>query len=91
MTDTPHAKRYPETRRMQAAFELAYTAVDFAAASSFIAGSVMFFFEDWQTPGTWMFLLGSILFATKPTMRFLREVHLAAKGDAEDLAQRFDK
>ena len=33
MTETNQTRRYPETRRMQAAFELAYTAVDFAAAT----------------------------------------------------------
>ncbi|WP_323765027.1 YrhK family protein [Marinovum sp.] len=81
----------PETRRIYAAFELAYTAVDFAAASCFIAGSVMFFFDAWQTAGTWMFLIGSILFATKPTMRFVRELRLAAEGYEDDLARRFGK
>lgn len=80
-----------ESRRVYAAFELAYTAVDFAAATCFIIGSVMFFFDDWETAGTWMFLAGSILFATKPTMRFVRELRLAARGDEEDLAERFGK
>lgn len=84
-------QRSAETRRLYAAFELAYTIADFAAATCFIIGSVMFFFDAWQTPGTWMFLIGSILFATKPTMRVVRELRLAAAGDEEDLAERFGK
>ncbi|AKO98317.1 MAG: YrhK family protein [Marinovum algicola] len=80
-----------ESRRIYALFELAYTAVDFSAATCFIIGSVMFFFDAWQTPATWMFLIGSVLFAAKPTLRLVRELRLAAEGDEEDLAERFGK
>lgn len=75
-------------RRVYAAFEMAYTVVDFAAAISFLVGSVMFLFEEWQTPGTWLFIVGSALFALKPTIRLVRELRLAAMGDSEDLAER---
>ncbi len=74
--------------RRYAAYELAYTAVDFLAAGLFIIGSVMFFFEEWQDPGTWCFLIGSICFALKPTIRLVRELRLAEEGDIEDLAGR---
>ncbi len=77
-------------KRVYAMFELAYTIVDFTAASLFIVGSVMFFYDDWQTPGTWMFLVGSICFAAKPTLRLAREVKLAAMGDVDDLAKRVE-
>jgi hypothetical protein len=80
-----------ESRRIYALFELAYTAVDFSAATCFIIGSVMFFFDAWQTPATWMFLIGSVLFGAKPTLRLVRELRLAAEGDEEDLAERFGK
>lgn len=83
-------ERSPRSRQLYAAFELAYTLVDFGAALCFVVGSVMFFSEDWQTPGTWLFLVGSVLFAAKPTLRLVREVKLAALGDAEDLAKRFE-
>ena len=76
------------TRAVWARYEILYTAVDFGAALSFIVGSVMFFFEAWQTPGTWLFLLGSILFAAKPTLRLVREIHLYRLGDVDDLARR---
>ena len=74
-----------------AAFEIAYTIIDFSAALCFIIGSVMFFSEDWQTPGTWLFLIGSILFACKPTLRLVRELRLVALGDVEDVAKKLDQ
>ncbi|HKK97410.1 MAG TPA: YrhK family protein [Marivita sp.] len=84
-----HRRGNDEQRRIYAVFEIIYTLVDFIAALCFIVGSVMFFFEEWQTPGTWLFLIGSICFALKPTLRLVRELKLAAMGDDTDLADRF--
>ena len=84
-----HRQGTERQRQIYAAFEIAYTLVDFVAALCFVVGSVMFFSEDWQTPGTWLFLIGSIFFALKPTLRLVRELKLAAMGDDKDLAQRF--
>ena len=75
-------------REIWAAYEIAYTAVDFGASFSFVAGSILFFYEDLQTAGTWLFLIGSILFAGKPTIRFARELKYAAMGDYRDVAKR---
>ncbi|WP_339768330.1 YrhK family protein [uncultured Pseudosulfitobacter sp.] len=75
--------------RRYAAFEIVYTLIDFAAAGLFLIGSIMFLSEAWQTPGTWLFIAGSVLFATKPTLRLIRELRLAAAGDAKDLGARF--
>lgn len=83
-------QRSEEARDLYARFELVYTFVDFSAAASFVVGSVMFFFEEWQTPGTWLFLLGSILFAAKPTIRMVREIKLYRMGDTEDLEKRYE-
>ena len=58
-------------------YEKVYTLVEFAAAVSFIIGSVLFFNPSQQIPATWFFLIGSILFAVRPTVRVLRENHLA--------------
>jgi uncharacterized membrane protein YgdD (TMEM256/DUF423 family) len=69
-----------------AAFEIAHTLADFGAAIMFIIGSIMFFFDAWQTMGTWLFLIGSILFACKPSLRLARELRLVAMGDVEDYA-----
>jgi len=85
-----HSHGTDRQRHIYAAFEIAYTFVDFIAALCFIVGSVMFFFENWQTFGTWLFLIGSICFALKPTLRLVRELKLAAMGDDTDLAKRFE-
>lgn len=75
--------------RRYAVFEIIYTLIDFAAVNLFLIGSVMFLSEAWQTPGTWLFIAGSVLFATKPTLRLIRELRLAAAGDEKDLGARF--
>ena len=82
----PHAS--PRRQAIFAAYEIAYTLVDLSAALFFIVGSAFFFFSEMQTPALWCFLLGSILFAVKPTLKFAREVHLARIGDTEELAKR---
>ena len=84
-----HRQGTDRQRRIYAAFEIAYTLVDFIAALCFVVGSVMFFSEAWQTPGTWLFLVGSICFALKPTLRLIRELKLAKMGDDTDLAKRY--
>ncbi len=81
-------QRSEASRTLWARYEILYTCVDFGAALAFVVGSVMFFFEAWQTAGTWLFLLGSILFAAKPTLRLVREIHLYRLGDVDDLASR---
>ncbi|RYH11641.1 YrhK family protein [Tropicimonas sp. IMCC6043] len=66
-------------------YEKLYTMIDLSAALCFVVGSVMFFFDAWQIPGTWLFLVGSVFFAARLAVRFLREFHLARlplPGDA---------
>lgn len=87
---TDHRSAGRRQREIYAAYEIAYTAVDFAAALTFVAGSVMFLSEAWTRTGTWFFIFGSVCFALKPTIRLARELRLAAMGDAEDLARRLD-
>ena len=67
-------------KRIHARYEIAYTLVDFLAALTFVIGSVMFFRASWQTAGTWLFLVGSLLFAAKPTLRLLKELALVGEG-----------
>lgn len=57
-------------------YELARTLVEFLAALTFIIGSIFFFYESLLFAGTWLFLIGSILFAVRPTIRLLLELHL---------------
>jgi YrhK-like protein len=81
-------QRSERSRRFYAATELAYTAVDFSAAMAFLVGSILFFWKSLETAAICFFVIGSALFALKPTIRLFREIRLAAMGDTEDLAQR---
>lgn len=74
--------------RTWARFEIAYTTVDFLAALLFLVGSVLFFDEATQRTGTWLFLIGSLFFALKPTLRLARELWFLRKGDEATLARR---
>ncbi len=58
-------------------YEKIYTGLDFLAALSFLVGSVLFYYEALHFSATTFFLVGSALFAAKPTVRLLREIHLA--------------
>ena len=56
-------------------YQVVRTAVDFGAAACFVLGSV-FFFHSTTKAADWLFLIGSILFAVKPTIDVVRSVHL---------------
>lgn len=77
--------RNPRTARLYALYELAYTAVDFTAALLFVAGSVLFFNESTATLATWLFLIGSICFALRPTIHLAREIHYWSIGRVDKL------
>ena len=81
-----NATKSSETQRIYAYYELLHTLIDFFAALSFLIGSIMFFYQAWLVPGTWLFVIGSLLFAAKPTTRIVRELRLLAKGDVADIA-----
>jgi hypothetical protein len=57
-------------------YQVVRTGVDFGAALCFVVGSVLFFSESTTTIATWLFLVGSILFAVKPTIDLIRSIHL---------------
>jgi len=73
-------------RKIYAYTEVAYTAVDFAAALLFVIGSILFFNESTVELGTWLFLVGSILFGLRPTIKLVREIAYLRMGDLEDAA-----
>lgn len=58
-------------------YEKLYTVVDFIASSTFVVGSIFFFYESLTFSGTWLFLIGSVCFGLRPTVKLLREFHLA--------------
>lgn len=78
----------PAARRLYARFEIAHTFVDFSAAACFLTGSVMFFFESWLYPATWLFTIGSVLFAAKLTLKLWREIKLYRMEKITRLADR---
>ena len=57
-------------------YQVVRTAVDFAAAMCFLVGSAFFFFASMTVAADWLFLVGSILFAVKPTIDMIRSIHL---------------
>lgn len=85
----PHVPRSSDAhRRVHAAYEIAHTSVDFAAALLFVIGSILFFWEETTFTATWLFLIGSIFFGLKPTIKLLRELKYWRMGRTDILARR---
>lgn len=82
----PHSSA--EHRRVHALFEIAHTCVDFAAALLFVIGSILFFWEETTYTATWLFLVGSVFFGLKPTIKLLRELKYWRMGRTDVLAKR---
>lgn len=57
-------------------YQVVRTGVDFSAACCFVVGSVFFFYASMSFPADWLFLIGSLLFAVKPTIDMVRSLHL---------------
>lgn len=75
-------------KKIYAYFELAYTVVDVSAAALFVIGSILFFRESTTDLGTWLFLVGSILFGLRPTLKLIREFAYLRVGDYDDITRR---
>ena len=78
--------RSPEHARIYATHEVLRTANDFAAALFFLVGSALFFWEATQALATWLFVLGSLCFMLKPTLRLMRELRYLRAGEVDRLA-----
>ena len=63
--------------RVRATYEWMHLLVDFAAALLFVTGSVLFFYPSRMDAATWCFLIGSVFFAFKPTIRLISKLHQA--------------
>lgn len=81
-------QRNAETRKVYAAYEIAHTAVDFVAAICFLIGSILFLWPVYEIPAVWLFIVGSVFFCLKPTLRLSREIHLWRMGRLDTLAER---
>ncbi|CTQ62993.1 YrhK family protein [Roseibium album] len=67
----------PDHSELVRKYELYRTIVEFLAALTFIVGRVLFFFPVLVYAGTWLVLIGSILFAVRPTIWLMLEPRLA--------------
>ncbi|HPD93144.1 MAG: YrhK family protein [Rhodobacter sp.] len=88
---------HPENRtrssrhaRVWAAYEIAYTFVDFSAAGLFVVGSILFLSPATTYAATWLFIVGSVFFGLKPTIRLIRELKLVSLGEDDQVARRLD-
>ncbi|MCL2582047.1 MAG: YrhK family protein [Streptosporangiales bacterium] len=71
-------------------YQLVRTGVDFGAACCFVVGSICFFYASLDIPAAWLFLIGSILFAVKPSIDMVRSLHLRrlpASEAAEEITE----
>jgi len=57
-------------------YQKARIVVDFGAAACFTTGSLLFFFPSTLPIAARLFLVGSLLFAVKPTIDLIRAFHL---------------
>ena len=62
-------------QRLRDIYALLHLIADFIAGLTFTIGSVLFFWPSTEQPGVWLFLIGSLLFAAKPTLRLLHGLH----------------
>ncbi len=74
-----------ESQRVYAQYTIARTFVDFAAGACFLIGSIMMFWSSLDYASTWLFVIGSVLFAAKPTITLLRELKLYRLGEIRKL------
>lgn len=74
-------------KRIYAMCELAYTVVDVSAAVLFVIGSFLFFSAATMYFGTWLFVVGSVLFGVRPLIKLYREIRYLRLGDFNDAAK----
>ncbi|WP_434619864.1 YrhK family protein [Arthrobacter sp. A5] len=85
--DPSRSQQSPAHARWFATIELIYTVVDFTAAALFIIGSILFFSPSAMSPALWCFLIGSVCFALKPTLRLVRQLHYLKLDKIDKLAE----
>jgi hypothetical protein len=85
--DPSNNQKSPAHAELYATIEIIYTLVDFTAAGLFIIGSVLFFSPTAMTPALWCFLIGSVCFALKPTLRLFRQLRYARLDKIDRLAE----
>lgn len=79
--------RSAEHKRIYAIYELAYTINDVCAAALFVVGSILFFSENTTYAGTWLFLIGSVMFGLRPMIKLMRELKYMRMDDYDDVTK----
>lgn len=57
-------------------YEVASIVNDFMIGAWFLAGSILFFWEETTYDGTWLFVIGSAQLLIRPAIRLARHIHL---------------
>ncbi|WP_039074588.1 MULTISPECIES: YrhK family protein [Bacillus] len=66
-------KRYEQFFKKR--YKILYTVNDFIIGALFLVGSFFFFYEQFKSAGTWLFVIGSLLLLIRPTIRLIHDVH----------------
>jgi hypothetical protein len=82
----PRKEQRQSMDRVHNRYQTVFLLVDFAAALLFVVGSILFFYPERQASATWCFLIGSIFFAFKPTLRLARFLHIRQLANKAELS-----
>ena len=67
----------PQHTKIYQRYQIARVFIDFSAAMCFVGGSVLFLYPNLNLSSGRLFLIGSLLFAVKPTIDLVRSFHLS--------------
>ncbi|SDE08477.1 YrhK family protein [Rhodospira trueperi] len=62
-------------QRLHDLYAFGHLTVDFLAGLTFTVGSVLFFWPRTEVPAIWLFVVGSVLFTAKPSVRLAHMLH----------------
>jgi len=74
-TESPLDTARDRLQRLHDLYAFGHLVVDFLAGLTFTVGSVLFFWPQTEVPAIWLFVVGSILFTAKPSMRLAHMLH----------------
>ncbi len=81
MTDHARLVQDHRYRSVHQRYETMHLVIDFLAGVLFTVGSVLFFWKSTEFIAIWCFVIGSVFFTAKPTIKLAREFHLARLPD----------
>jgi hypothetical protein len=66
----------PDALVIRRRYETAVPANDFLIGLWFTAGSIAFLFPEYESAGAWIFVIASLQFLVRPSIRLARNIHL---------------